>query len=146
MRSLSDAPLHATRRNYDTQQSSPFGNTNLALAAAPANSLGVGVPDALAPFHCASPAERRRRVRDVLQWAWRIYAGGGFSVVDATREAAGGSAVAHFALVELRKTLLQIDIDAWEQHPHRIRGDVHRLFKRTISAVSPHRGGWRVSR
>lgn len=132
--------------SHSTRHGSPFGNANLAVAIESGNPAYVGVPDALAPFHLASPSERQRRTRDVLQWAWKVYARGGKSLVESVREAAAGSPVGAFALQQMRHVLLELNLPAWEAHPNRTRADVHRLFRKTISRVSPHRGGWRVTR
>jgi hypothetical protein len=104
------------------------------------------VPDALKPFHLASPAERARRVRDVLLMAWRVYRRGGISIVNSINEAASSSAVGEYAKISLRRVLLELNLDAWESHPARSRDDVHRLFRKAIGRLTPHRGGWRVTR
>lgn len=127
-------------------QTLPRGSTNLAERLDFANSGRAVVPDALAPFHLASPAERRRRVRDVLLLAWRVYRRGGLSLCDSINEAADGSATGEYAKTELRRVLLEINLVAWESHPNRTRDDVHRLLRRAIGRLTPHRGGWRVSR
>lgn len=124
----------------------PLGNSNLAVALNSGNSPNVGVPDALAPFHQASPAERTRRVRDVLMVARRIYARGGISMCDAVTAAADGSAVGEYAKISLRRVLLELNLAAWEAHPNRTRRDVHALFRKAIGKLTPHRGGWRVAR
>lgn len=107
--------------------------------------IGIQEPDALAPFHRASPQEKQRRIRDVLQWAHAIYKGGGVSLVESVQSAGEGSATVYYALVELRRVLLELDLSAWEKHPHRSRMDVHRLFLKAIGKLTAHRGGWRVS-
>lgn len=108
--------------------------------------MGNGAPDALKPFRLASVDERTRRVRDVLTWAWAIYRRGDVSIVDAIDEAANGGAVGEYAKRALRRILLELNLPAWEAHPNRTRADVHRLFRKAINKLTPHRGGWQVSR
>lgn len=136
MHSVSDS---AGRKYRDSE--SPSGNLSDLNGG-----IRIGEPDALAPFHKASADEKRRRIRDVLQWGHSIYRRGGASMVEAVSEAAAGSATGYYALVELRRVLLELNLVAWEQHPHRTRADVHRAFKKAIGRLTPHRGGWRVSR
>lgn len=125
----------------------PDGYSNLAQALNSANSpASVGVPDALAPFHAASIDERTRRVRDVLQWAWRIYRAGKSTMVDSIDTAAAGSATGPYAKISLRRILLELNLAAWESHPARTRREVHALFRKAIGKLTPHRGGWRVTR
>lgn len=64
--------------------------------------------------------------------------------MESVRESAAGNVAGHYALVELRHVLLELDLDAWEQHPVRVRADVRSLFRRTIGRLTPHRGGWHV--
>lgn len=136
MRSLSDV---AAAEYSDS--ASPGGNF------LPTGGPLVAVPDTLAPFHLASQGERRRRVRDVLAWAWRIYSRDRVtSMLKAVEVAADGSATGPYALVEIRKTLLEINLPAWESHPNRKRRDVHAAFRKTIGRLTPHRGGWTVRR
>lgn len=137
MHSLSVA---AGRKYRDS--ASPLGN----ILPEDTGGVLISEPDALAPFHKASASEKQRRVRDVLQWAHSIYRRGGASMVEAVSEAAAGSATGYYALVELRRVLLELNLVAWEQHPHRTRADVHRAFKKAIGRLTPHRGGWRVTR
>jgi hypothetical protein len=141
MRSLSDSG-----RSLAVAFPLPPGNGNLAVALDSRNPPPVGVPDALAPFHLASPAERMRRVRDVLRIAWRIYRDGKRSMCDSIDDAAAGSATGPFAKISLRRILLELNLSAWESHPARTRADVHALFRRAIGRLTPHRGGWRISR
>lgn len=141
IRSLQDA----APRQY-TCSTLRNGSANLALRLNYQNPATALVPDALAPLHLASPAERQRRVRDVLKWAWRIYAADAISMIAAVMEAAAGAPTSYYALVELRRVLLAVNLVDWEKHPHRTRADVHRLFRKAITRLSPHSGGWRVSR
>jgi hypothetical protein len=107
--------------------------------------IQVPRPDALQPFHLASPAERCRRVRRVLLQAFLLWRAGGKTMVTAVREAADGRASGEYALIELRRVLLELDLIAWESHPARLRSDVRTLFRRTIGRLTPHRGGWHVN-
>jgi hypothetical protein len=120
----------------------PAGNVAVRLSG----DFQLPPPDALAPFHKASPSERSRRVRDVLLRAWRVYRAGERSMVDAINDAAAGMAEGEFAKISLRRILLELNLTAWEQHPHRTRRDVHALFRKAINRLATHRGGWRVSR
>jgi hypothetical protein len=62
-----------------------------------------------------------------------VWREGELSIVQAVRRAAGDNFnIAHHALTEMRRCLLEIDVEAWERHPHRVRWDVHRLFKKAI--------------
>ena len=111
----------------------------------------VPPPDALRPFHLASEGERRRRVRRVLVEARRSYRSGAVSVLDAIDDAAAPlagveQAAGEYAKIELRRTLLEINLHAWERHPARLRADVHSALRRTIGRLTPHRGGWLVRR
>jgi hypothetical protein len=94
----------------------------------------------------ASPSERTRRVRDVLLRGWRLYRAGSISMVDAISDAAGTDAAGEYAKISLRRVLLELNLTAWEEHPHRTRDDVHRLFRKAIGRLTPHRGGWLVRR
>lgn len=106
----------------------------------------VALPDALTPFHLASQEERHRRVREVLVRAHDIYRAGELSMVDSINEATRpGSCVGEYAKITLRRILLELNLTAWEQHPARLRQEVHSLFKRAIGRVTPHRGGWNPS-
>jgi hypothetical protein len=123
------------------------GNTNLAEQLNSGNPEPV--PDSLAPFHKASPSERDRRVRDVLQWAHWFYRQGDCSMCGAIdRAVSGGSGdpAGEYAKLSLRRILLELNLVAWESHPNRTRQDVHRLFRKAIGKLSPHAGGWRVTR
>lgn len=124
----------------------PPGNGNLAERLNSGKAPSVGAPDALAPFHLASPAEKQRRVRDVLRLAWSIYREGGRSMCAAIDAASEGMAAREMAKISLRRILLELNLSAWESHPHRTRDDVHRLFRKAIGRLTPHRGGWRVAR
>lgn len=104
----------------------------------------VPPPDELQPFHLAPEKERQRRCRRVLLEGYALWRKGGISIVDAVREAAAGGAVGHYALAELRRFLLHLDLTAWEQHPARLRADVRSLVRRVAGRLAPHRGGWRV--
>lgn len=106
----------------------------------------VQPPDELQPFHLASEKERRRRVRRVLIAGYTTWRKGGFTIPEAIAEVAGVTAVGYYALIELRRFLLELDILAWEKHPVRLRADVRNLFRRAIGRLSPHRGGWTVRR
>lgn len=128
-------------RNY-AGSSLPSGNGQPSISG----GIQIPVPDSLAPFHLASSAERARRVRDVLLMAHRVYRRGGISLVNSVNEAATSSAVGEYAKISLRRVLLELNLDAWESHPNRTRDDVHRLFRKTIGRLTPHRGGWRVTR
>jgi hypothetical protein len=66
-------------------------------------------------------------------------------MVDAINDAAAGMAEGEFAKISLRRILLELNLTAWEQHPHRTRRDVHALFRKAINRLATHRGGWRVS-
>lgn len=122
-------------------------------SALPASNVGAAIPaetripDALAPFHLATPPERARRARDVLLLAWRIYRKGELSMVDSINAAAAPcDAAGEYAKISLRRILLELNLNAWESHPTRTRRDVHALFRRTIGKLTPHRGGWLVRR
>lgn len=104
----------------------------------------VQPPPQLLPFHQASPVERRRRCRFVLANAFLIWRRGGISLTESVREAAAGTAAGEYALIEMRHVLCELNLPAWETHPHRVRADVHRLFRKTIGRLTPHRGGWHV--
>lgn len=82
----------------------------------------------------------------MLRWAARIYKRGDVKLVESVREAGDGSPVSEYALIELRRVLLQLNLPDWEAHPNRSREDVHRLFRKAIGRLTPHRGGWQVSR
>lgn len=137
--------LSDVRRAVAHARALPSGSTNLAVALNSVNSA-PGVPDPLQPFHLASPQERTRRVRDVLRNAWRLYRKGGLSISASVNAAADGSAAGEYAKVSLRRILLELNLDAWESHPNRTREDAHRLFRKAIGKLTPHRGGWRVAR
>lgn len=115
------------------------------LVSALSGDFQVPRPDALQPFHLASPDERRRRIRRVLIKAWSQWRFGELNLVDAVREAGGPGAEAEYALTELRRVLLEINLWQWEAHPARVRADVTALFRRAIGRLTPHRGGWRCS-
>ena len=121
-------------------------SSNLAVDLNSRNPPPVEVPDALAPFHLASAAERTRRVRDVLRAAWRVYRSGSRSMVDSINDAAEGSATGEYAKISLRRILLELNLTAWESHPARTRRDVHALFRKVIGKLTDHRGGWQVRR
>lgn len=104
----------------------------------------VSRPDALQPFHRASEDERRRRVVVVIERALKLWGAGGTTMVAAVRAAADGTPAGEYALLQLRRTLLELDLVSWEEHPARLRSDVRSLLKRTIGRLTPHRGGWRV--
>lgn len=81
----------------------------------------------------------------MLVRGWAIWRAGDRTIIEAVREAAGENfALAHYALVEMRHVLLQLDLDEWEKHPARLRAEVRSLFKRAIARITPHRGGWHV--
>lgn len=66
-------------------------------------------------------------------------------MLDAVDRACRGSdAEREYAKIELRRTLLTLDLQAWESHPFRVRGDVKALLRRAVGRLTPHRGGWRV--
>ena len=137
-RLLSDSATGDYRRNTESR-----GNLAVALSG----EFQTPVPDALRPFHLASPQEKRRRVRAVLVDAWRHYRQGKLSMVDSinaasdTRDGAG-----EHAKISLRRILLELNLTAWETHPARSRDDVHALFRKAIGKLTPHRGGWVVAR
>lgn len=106
----------------------------------------VPPPDALLPFHLASPEERTRRVRRVLVRALALYRAGAPSMLLAINDAAEGGAEGEYAKMQLRRVLHDINLPAWEQHPARLRADVRSLLTRTIGKLTPHRGGWLVGR
>jgi hypothetical protein len=82
----------------------------------------------------------------VLLKGWSIWRAGELSIVHAVREAAGANFnIAFHALAEMQHCLCEVDLFAWESHPHRVRWDVHRLFKKAIGRVTPHRGGHHVT-
>lgn len=134
-----DAP-----RGVETQVLSIKDAGRRRLENALSGNSHVPLPDALQPFHLASAKERARRTRRVLCGAWVIWARGGWTLIDAVREAAEGTAVGEYALQAMRRCLLELNLDAWERHPFRVRADVRALFRRTIGRLTPHRGGWRV--
>lgn len=104
------------------------------------------MPDELLPLHKAPQQERTRRTAGVLLKGWAVWRKGELSIIHAVREAGGKNfAIAEFGLRQLRRTLFELDLDAWERHPNRTRGDVRRLFKKTIGRLGPHRGGWIVA-
>lgn len=83
----------------------------------------------------------------MLLRAWKIYRRGAVSMVDSINEANGmQDAAGEFAKISLRRILLELNLTAWEQHPHRTRDDVHKLFRKAINRLAQHRGGWRVGR
>jgi hypothetical protein len=120
----------------------PQGNCAVRLSG----EIKIPRPDALAPFHLATPQERDRRVRDVLRLAWRIYRRGDVLLCDAIGEASGRGPEGEYAKQQIRRVLFEINLPAWEAHPNRSRDDIHRVFRQAISKLTPHRGGWRVAR
>lgn len=64
-------------------------------------------------------------------------------MVDAVGKVTLG-AEAEYAKISLRRILLELNLTAWETHPNRTRCDVHKLFKKAIGRLTPHRGGWLV--
>ena len=107
----------------------------------------VALPDALTPFHLASQDERHRRVREVLVRAYELFRGGGMSMVASINAAcvAPSSPAGEYAKIVLRRILLELNLTAWEEHPARLRSEIHSLFKRAIGRVTPHKGGWNPS-
>ena len=82
----------------------------------------------------------------MLVKAWALWRFRDRTLVDAVRESADGGAEGEYALMEMRKVLLEINLVAWAAHPARARRDVHQLFRRAIGRLTPHRGGWRTTK
>lgn len=80
----------------------------------------------------------------MLARAFVIWRRGGSTMIEAVREAADGAATGEYALIEMRRLLLHINLAEWESHPTRLRAEVHSVFRRSIGRLTPHRGGWRV--
>lgn len=66
-------------------------------------------------------------------------------MVEAVRDAADGAATGEYALIEMRRLLLHLNLVDWESHPARLRSEVQSVFRRAIGKLTPHRGGWRAT-
>lgn len=143
MQLVADVVRLRPRKSPDCRPKLPESNL---LVSALSGDFQVQPPDALQPFHLASKAERSRRLCRVLRLGWKLWSLGDRSIIDATREAAGGGAEGHYALNEMRCVLLELNLDHWEHHPNRSRRDVHALFRKAIGRLATHLGGWQVRR
>lgn len=137
MHSLSDS---ASYENLEP------GKPRDSVASCLTGEIKVALPDALTPFHLASQQERHRRVHELLVKALAAYRAGGLSMTESIASVCRvGSPVGEYAKIYLRRILLELNLQAWETHPNRTRGDVMRLLRKAIGKLAPHGGGWRAT-